>query len=270
MNLKELQKHWHKFGKQDPLWAIITSPDKKGGKWKPDEFFDSGKTHVNGVMAYLNAKGIRVQRNRVLDFGCGAGRVTQALADHFEEVCGVDIAPSMIKLARKYNCHGARCKYYVNDADDLKLFSSNSFDFVYTIIVLQHMLPAYAMAYIKEFVRVLAPGGILMFQIPSENMLAPANSEPQVQPPQGEEGDGAMQTIKRFLKRLTPRPLLVWYVQIRYAERAPRMEMHCVEKDRVLSLLRENGAEVLDIVDDGASGAGFVSLSYTVTKARAS
>jgi ubiquinone/menaquinone biosynthesis C-methylase UbiE len=157
MNLKELQKHWHKFGKQDPLWAIITSPDKKGGKWKPDEFFDSGKTHVNGVMAYLNAKGIRIQRKRALDFGCGAGRVTQALADHFDEVCGVDIAPSMVKLARKYNRHGDRCRHYVNDADDLKLFSSNSFDFVHTIIVLQHMLPAYATAYIKEFVRVLAP-----------------------------------------------------------------------------------------------------------------
>lgn len=141
MNLKELQKHWHKFGKQDPLWAIITWPDKKGGKWKPDEFFDSGKTHVNGVMAYLNAKGICIQRKRALDFGCGVGRVTQALADHFEEVCGVDIAPSMVKLARKYNRHGDRYRHYVNDAADLKLFSSNSFDFVHTIIVLQHMLP---------------------------------------------------------------------------------------------------------------------------------
>lgn len=78
-----------------------------------------------------------------------------------------------------------------------------------------------------------------------------------------------MQTIKQFLKRLTPRPLLAWYVQIR-AAREPRMEMHCVEKDKVLSLLRENGAEVLDIVDDEACGAGFVSLRYTVTKARAS
>jgi ubiquinone/menaquinone biosynthesis C-methylase UbiE len=270
MNLKELQKHWHKFGKQDPLWAIITSPDKKGGKWKPDEFFDLGKTHVNSVMAYLNAKGIRIQRKRALDFGCGAGRVTQALADHFDEVCGVDIAPSMVKLARKYNRHGDRCRHYVNDADDLKLFSSNSFDFVHTIIVLQHMLPAYAMAYIKEFVRVLAPDGILMFQIPSERMSRPAGSEPQVRPPEPQGANGSMQTIKQFLKRLTPRPLLAWYVQIRYAEREPRMEMHCVEKDKVLSLLRENGAEVLDIVDDEASGAGFVSLRYTVTKARAS
>ena len=39
MDLKELQKHWHQFGKQDPMWAILTWPDKKGNKWSVDEFF---------------------------------------------------------------------------------------------------------------------------------------------------------------------------------------------------------------------------------------
>ena len=41
MELKELQKQWHLFGKRDPLWAIITWEDKKGNKWDPDEFFET-------------------------------------------------------------------------------------------------------------------------------------------------------------------------------------------------------------------------------------
>ena len=39
MDLKQLQKNWDEFGKTDPLWAILTSPDRKGGKWDPEEFF---------------------------------------------------------------------------------------------------------------------------------------------------------------------------------------------------------------------------------------
>ena len=74
----------------------------------------------------------------------------------------------MIKLAGEYNSHGDRCRYYVNDSDDLKLLEDNTFDFIYSNIVLQHMKPEYSKRYIREFLRVLAPGGVLVFQIPSE------------------------------------------------------------------------------------------------------
>ena len=43
MELKELQKHWNKFGKEDPLCAIITLDEKRGNKWNPEEFFETGK-----------------------------------------------------------------------------------------------------------------------------------------------------------------------------------------------------------------------------------
>ena len=43
MELKELQKHWNKFGKEDPLWAIITLDEKRVNKWNPEEFFETGK-----------------------------------------------------------------------------------------------------------------------------------------------------------------------------------------------------------------------------------
>ena len=97
MNLNELQKNWNRLGKQDPLWAVISYPDKKGRKWVPEQFFQMGKDDIANFFEYLTNLGIVVRRRHALDFGCGVGRLTQALAPHFEEVVAVDIAPSMIK-----------------------------------------------------------------------------------------------------------------------------------------------------------------------------
>ena len=108
MDLNELQKNWDEFGKTDPLWAILTNPGRKGGKWTPEEFFASGRGEIAAIMNRAEALGFPVRREAALDFGCGVGRLTQALCAWFERCCGVDIAPSMIELARGYNTHGGR------------------------------------------------------------------------------------------------------------------------------------------------------------------
>jgi SAM-dependent methyltransferase len=179
MELKELQKNWTEFGRSDPLWAILTLPDKRNGKWQLHDFFQTGEQEIAGLLHDVQELRLPLRRGRALDFGCGVGRLTQALCCHFEHCWGVDIAPSMIKLANKYNRYGPRCSYILNEADDLGIFADNHFDFIYTTIVLQHMEPRYSRKYIAEFLRILAPGGVLVFQIPSERiqgqpMLDPA------------------------------------------------------------------------------------------------
>ncbi|MBD1905968.1 class I SAM-dependent methyltransferase [Funiculus sociatus GB2-A5] len=168
MELEELKRNWNEFGRRDPLWAILTNPTKKGNKWEPDEFFKTGEEEIESVINYINSLGIAYSRKKALDFGCGVGRLTQALFHYFDEACGIDIAPSMIELARKYNRYGDKCQYYVNESDDLRLFKDNSFNFIYSKIVLQHIRPEYSKNYIKEFLRILTPGGLMVFQIPSE------------------------------------------------------------------------------------------------------
>ncbi len=174
MELKDLKKNWDAFGKQDPLWSILTDRTKKGNKWELEDFFKTGEEEIESILKYTESLGSSYSRRRALDFGCGVGRLTQALCKYFDECSGVDIAPSMIELARKYNRYGDKCKYYLNEANDLRLFEGNTFDFIYSKIVLQHMKPEYSTNYIKEFLRVLAPGGLLVFQIPSE--VAPIES----------------------------------------------------------------------------------------------
>jgi SAM-dependent methyltransferase len=112
--------------------------------------------------------GASVRPGRALDFGCGPGRLTQAMAGHFERVDGVDIAPGMIECARALNQAGHRCTYHLNATGDLRLFADATFDFVYSNITLQHMEPRFSRCYIAEFTRVTRAGGVIVFQVPSE------------------------------------------------------------------------------------------------------
>jgi len=167
MNLRDLQKNWNQLGKTDPFWAVLTDPSKRHGRWNRDEFFGSGREEVEKTLARIKVLGVELPRDHALDFGCGVGRLSQALATHFERVTALDIAPSMIRVAKKYNKFPDRCHYLVNASDRLPLLADNSVDLVNASIVLQHMEPGLGRGYIAEFLRVLRPGGIAAFQVPS-------------------------------------------------------------------------------------------------------
>jgi ubiquinone/menaquinone biosynthesis C-methylase UbiE len=171
MNLGDLKKNWEAFGERDPLWAILTDPSKKNNQWDLGEFFATGEAEVEVLIDAIAAFSEPLKYDVALDFGCGIGRVTQALCRRFKRCVGVDIAQSMISLAREHNRFADHCQYVVNDTDDLRIFEDNRFDLIYCNIVLQHIPPDYSTRYIREFVRVLAPGGLAVFQAPSH--LAP-------------------------------------------------------------------------------------------------
>jgi SAM-dependent methyltransferase len=177
MKLTDLQYNWDEFGRTDPLWAILSDPTKRGGRWGLNGFFETGRAEVAEVMEYLQTLPVKLQMGRALDFGCGVGRLTQALAERFVECHGVDIAASMLELANKYNRFGARCRYHLNTRPDLALFDDETFDFVYSNLVLQHMAPEYSTGYLKEFIRVLARDGLLLFQLPGEPVISEQTPE---------------------------------------------------------------------------------------------
>lgn len=175
MSLENLRGNWDGLGRTDPLWAILFSPDRHGGGWEghEDEFFASGRQAVSAVLTNLRGRGLLPSPlHRAIDFGCGAGRLTQGLAEHVERVDGVDVAASMIELAKKHNAHPDRVHYHLNEASDLALFDSNSFDLLLSIIVLQHIPNELKRGYLAEFVRVLRPGGVAVFTVPSHGDLS--------------------------------------------------------------------------------------------------
>lgn len=181
MDLQELEQHWHAFGEQDPLWAILSAPGKRGGAWNLDEFFATGRSEVGDVLDGLAKRGIEVARGRVLDFGCGVGRLTQALSDYFTRCDGVDVAESMIERARRLNRRSDRVHFHHNEAVDLALFEDESFDFVLSLLVLQHMEPQLMRGYVSEFLRVLRSDGIAYFNIPERIVVPDALPDPALQ-----------------------------------------------------------------------------------------
>jgi len=171
MSLQHLQQTWNQLAKKDAMWAVLSGPFASTRKWDRDVFFRTGVDEIHAVFERLRILGMPSPK-RALDFGCGLGRLTQALATRFESVDGVDISTEMIRKARSFNRFGDRCRYHLNEKPDLSLFTDRTFDFVYSVITLQHMESSLAAQYIQEFVRVLRVGGVAVFQVPSEALPA--------------------------------------------------------------------------------------------------
>ena len=172
MSLSDLQRTWDELAAKDAMWAVLTGPVGSGREWDPDAFFRTGVDEIQFILDRVAAVGLALRSGRALDFGCGLGRLTQALASHFERADGIDISTAMVERARALNRAGERVSYHVNSGDDLALFPADAFDFVYSSITLQHIPPQYSRRYIQEFFRVASPGGVVVFQIPSEPITA--------------------------------------------------------------------------------------------------
>jgi SAM-dependent methyltransferase len=165
--LTTLERHrrdWEELADVDPLWAILASPGGRGGRWDVEKFFASGEAEIGEVLAAAERLGYPHEHDRALDFGCGVGRLTRALGGSFREAVGLDISAEMVRLARKLN-EGRNCRFEVNVRENLGGLESGSFDFVYTALVLQHMPRTELIrSYLGEFMRVLRPGGLAVFQ----------------------------------------------------------------------------------------------------------
>src|SRR5205807_6989919 len=72
-------QHWHKWGKENPFYGVLSHPkflNANLNEQSREEFFQSGERHVNHVYHVIQTK-LRddFQPSRVLDFGCGVGRL---------------------------------------------------------------------------------------------------------------------------------------------------------------------------------------------------
>jgi len=169
--LEKLRGTWESLAQQDALSAILTDQSKAGGKWDLAEFFATGEKEIDTVLNHLERLEVAFDfHGAALDFGCGVGRLTQAIARRFESTVGVDISAEMIRKAESLNQY-PRCRYLVNSNATLP-FADGAFAFIYCNIVLQHVPRRFATNYLREFVRVLAGGGVLVFGV-QDSFAAP-------------------------------------------------------------------------------------------------
>lgn len=165
MSVRDLKSTWENLGRTDPLWAVNSEPEHRFGAWDLDEFMATGREAVDYLLGVAGSHG-RDIGERVLDFGCGVGRLSNVLCERGFRVTGVDIAASMVEQANALNAHPDRLDFVAYDGTELP-FPDDSFDAAVSLVVLQHAGPREQVGALLQLQRVVAPGGLLIVQIPS-------------------------------------------------------------------------------------------------------
>ena len=241
-SLERLRAAWGALGEDDPLWAILSDPRKRGGGWDIDAFFASGEAEIAALVQTADHLGLARARGAALDFGCGVGRLSRALAGRFDRVVGVDISASMLAHARRLNADRANIEFIENAAADLRFVADGSIDLVYSVITLQHASAHLQRAYIAEFMRVLAAGGLAVFQIAS----------------------GHSRDWRGLVHRWVPNAVLNPLRRRWYASRAA-FEMHVLAEERVRAIILQSGRRIVRVEADACAGPGFVGRRFFVS-----
>jgi ubiquinone/menaquinone biosynthesis C-methylase UbiE len=152
---------WRQLAKVDPFYVIATRPGKEGN-WEREDFYATGRSDWEDFrrhwIHYWPELG-----GTCLEIGCGAGRVTHALAKSFERVVAIDVSADMLALAREVVPPNVELRQVSGAEIPLE---DRSVDGVFTCHVLQHLEGLDVVeAYLKEARRVLRPGGTTMVQL---------------------------------------------------------------------------------------------------------
>lgn len=241
--LDQVSRDWHRLGAEDPLWAVLMRPGTKHGQWQVDEFLETGREEVAAALDHLSSLGVEPGHDRALDFGCGAGRVTQALADRFDTVVGVDVSEPMLAKARELDRTDGRCTFVRNTADDLSMFPDDEFDLAYSSLVIQHLPPAEGRRFVSEMARVVRPAGAVIVQVASR----------------------PKRNVKGLLFRYAPNSLLRFGQRHVLGYPAP-MRMQAVSADDLAASLGHHRVVVLDRVEDRTYGGHWSYHRYFAVK----
>jgi SAM-dependent methyltransferase len=99
---------------------------------------------------------------RVLDFGCGIGRMLPALAQSCALAVGVDVSAGMLAEARRRNPGRSNLLLVRSSGRDLTMFADGSFELVLAVDSFPYLhLSDIAEPMFGEAARLLAPGGSL-------------------------------------------------------------------------------------------------------------
>jgi SAM-dependent methyltransferase len=245
MRLTTHEKDWQEMAKLDPLWAILSAPEKQYNRWDYRAFFQTGEREVAVLVAEARELGYPVRWGRALDFGCGIGRVTRALHTYFPECYGVDISSEMVRRAHEF---APGCHFHVNKEMNLRVFDDSYFDLIYSVIVLQHQPNrAVALAYVSELVRVLGRDGLLVFQLPS---YIPVRNRIQ-----------GRRRVYTLLHKMGCNSNFLY----RSLRLTPIRMVYAPEKE-VLAVVRSSGGRVLNVRPDDRAGCPCESRTYYVSR----
>ncbi|HWF09274.1 MAG TPA: class I SAM-dependent methyltransferase [Bryobacteraceae bacterium] len=167
--LDKMREDWDQRARENARHYIATA----NTTWSDHEYYESGRLCV--YYEILNDLGNVCQHKnpkqmKVLEIGCGTGRMTRALGEVFGEVYGVDISGEMIAQGKKDLADLPNVHLFQNNGADLAVLNDalgdGQIDFAFSYIVFQH-IPSQDViySYTREVNRLLRPGGLFKFQM---------------------------------------------------------------------------------------------------------
>jgi len=169
--LEKMRQDWDARARENARYFVATGRED----WSDEEFFRSGeKAIAEDILTDMTniCQGKDPQAMRVLEIGCGAGRLTRALSKVFGEVHAVDVSGEMVELARRAVADRPGVHVYQNNGCDLSVIPAQEFDFAYSAIVFQHIPSREVIEnYVREVHRLLRPGALFKFQVQGDSRV---------------------------------------------------------------------------------------------------
>lgn len=228
--------NWRRFGETEPHWSVLTNPIylRENYAAHVEPFFEHGRHNVRQFLAFASRAGLPSSGfARALDFGCGVGRLTVALAPHADAVVGVDVSQGHLAEAGKSAAdHGvANAEFRRIHAID-GIDALGEFDLIVSHIVLQHNPPPVMAAIYGKLLARLRPGGIAIVQMPT------------------------------FIRHYSFS--VAGYLQ---GEDIP-MEMNALPQHEIFRIIAEQGCRALEVREDDHLGEGLDGLSHVFAVVR--
>jgi len=169
--LERMRQEWDERARENARHYVATGQ----AEWTDEEFSQSGERAV--AEQILNdmtniCQGTDPRDMKVLEIGCGAGRITGALAKLFGEIYAVDISGEMVAQAKRALSHLPNVRIYQNNGADLAVLGDVRIDFAFSCIVFQHIPSRDVIEnYVREVHRLLRPGGLFKFQVQGDDSI---------------------------------------------------------------------------------------------------
>lgn len=155
---RDTDADWEEIGRANPYYGVLTDPRFKTENLNDEalaDFFATGEGDIRWASEALLRRYPDFAPASALDFGCGVGRLTRALAAKTGDAFGVDVSESMLAEARRSTQAGLG---FGCDLPD------RTFDWIVSIIVFQHIQPERGYPLLKALLERLAPGGFVTLQ----------------------------------------------------------------------------------------------------------
>lgn len=222
-------KAWQRFGRSDPYYGVLT--DGSFSRQNFDEearatFFQSGEDYVDFILSVIRGHLVPdYQPTRALDFGCGVGRLTLALARRTSESIGVDVSRGMLDEAVANAAVAELSNVRFLQSDDGLSQVSGTFDLINSSIVFQHIDTKRGLRILHRLLDLLSDDGVGVIQMTYAN----ASSTP-----------GARRVLTAAYERV-PLVFNVRNVLKGLPPSTPQMHMNRYDLSQVFMVLQEHG-----------------------------